>query len=281
MVNMGPVFRFLETAFAKLIRKTGLINCLPNITKVQKYFEYLTHKKLCEKNVIELGTRRNCRINKIASYRKGFVSKKIGKNKTVKYFRVSSSKETRIEKSLLVKFIFLKNLWVGNSKENSYQRTFNQTSNSNQKPRINFTPWKVSKYGVFSSPNTGKHGPENTPYLDTFHAVFSEPDNWFRISKSVTCFSNSLFNPYVLNAHFLYPLKTLYSRADLLCFRIKNFWSDYATLEDTVATLYMQLLFLFSFRLIWNLWKWAKRKFYHFLLLSWLYTLWIKLLNTS
>ena len=37
---------------------------------------------------------------------------------------------------------------------------------------------KVSKYGVFSGqyflvfgPNTGKCGPEKTPYLDTFHAV--------------------------------------------------------------------------------------------------------------
>ena len=36
----------------------------------------------------------------------------------------------------------------------------------------------MSKYGVFSgpyfpvfSPNTGKYGPEKTPYLDTFHAV--------------------------------------------------------------------------------------------------------------
>ena len=27
------------------------------------------------------------------------------------------------------------------------------------------------KYGLFSSPNTGKYGPEKTPYLDTFHAV--------------------------------------------------------------------------------------------------------------
>ena len=27
--------------------------------------------------------------------------------------------------------------------------------------------WKVSKYGF--SPNTGKYGPEITPYLDTFH----------------------------------------------------------------------------------------------------------------
>ena len=36
----------------------------------------------------------------------------------------------------------------------------------------------MSKYGVFSgpyfpifSPNTGKFGPEKTPYLDNFHAV--------------------------------------------------------------------------------------------------------------
>ena len=53
------------------------------------------------------------------------------------------------------------------------------------------TAWKVSKYGGFSgpyfaafglnteryelspvfSPNTGKYGPEKTPYLDTFHTV--------------------------------------------------------------------------------------------------------------
>ena len=29
------------------------------------------------------------------------------------------------------------------------------------------------KYEVISGPNTGKHGPEITPYLDTFHAVRS------------------------------------------------------------------------------------------------------------
>ena len=40
------------------------------------------------------------------------------------------------------------------------------------------TTWKVSKYGVVSGPyfsvfwlNTGKYGPEITPYLATFHAV--------------------------------------------------------------------------------------------------------------
>ena len=30
---------------------------------------------------------------------------------------------------------------------------------------------KVSKYAVFSGPNTGKYVSEETPYLDTFHAV--------------------------------------------------------------------------------------------------------------
>ena len=37
----------------------------------------------------------------------------------------------------------------------------------------------MSKYGVFPGPyfyvfglNTGKYGPENYPYLDTFHAVY-------------------------------------------------------------------------------------------------------------
>ena len=34
-----------------------------------------------------------------------------------------------------------------------------------------FTAWKVSKYGVISCPNTGKYGPEITPYLGHFHAV--------------------------------------------------------------------------------------------------------------
>ena len=42
----------------------------------------------------------------------------------------------------------------------------------------NDTAWNVTKYGVISgpyflvfSPNTGKHGPEITRYLLTFHAV--------------------------------------------------------------------------------------------------------------
>ena len=33
------------------------------------------------------------------------------------------------------------------------------------------TAWKVSKCVVFSSPNTGKYGPEKIPCLDTFHGV--------------------------------------------------------------------------------------------------------------
>ena len=43
---------------------------------------------------------------------------------------------------------------------------------------IDYTAWKVSKYGVISGSyfptanlKTGKYGPEIAPYLDTFHAV--------------------------------------------------------------------------------------------------------------
>ena len=39
-----------------------------------------------------------------------------------------------------------------------------------QKIEIN-TDWKESKYGFFSGPNAGKYRPEDTPYLNTFHAV--------------------------------------------------------------------------------------------------------------
>ena len=45
--------------------------------------------------------------------------------------------------------------------------------------RCQFWAGQVSKYGVISgpyfpvsSPNTGKYGPEITPYLDTFHTVW-------------------------------------------------------------------------------------------------------------
>ena len=47
--------------------------------------------------------------------------------------------------------------------------------------QVTLTAWKVFNYGVFSgpyfpvfSPNTGKYGPEKTPYLDTFHTVADE-----------------------------------------------------------------------------------------------------------
>ena len=43
---------------------------------------------------------------------------------------------------------------------------------------ISFTAWKVSKYGVISDPyfpvfglNTGKYGPEITPYLAAYYAA--------------------------------------------------------------------------------------------------------------
>ena len=59
-------------------------------------------------------------------------------------------------------------------KRESWER--NKVKTHNFYLRINYivtniTAWKVSKYGVISGPNTGKYGPEKTPYLDTFHAA--------------------------------------------------------------------------------------------------------------
>ena len=41
------------------------------------------------------------------------------------------------------------------------------------------TAWRVSKYGVFSGANAGKYGPEKTPYLDTYHVVWSKKTEAF------------------------------------------------------------------------------------------------------
>ena len=51
-------------------------------------------------------------------------------------------------------------------------------------PWKHYTAWKVSKYGFFSGPNTGKYGPEKTSYLDTFHAVLGEYINQKRINAN-------------------------------------------------------------------------------------------------
>lgn len=72
--------------------------------------------------------------NFLIENRENFVSENFEKNNTVNYFRVRNAKDRKMEKSIFAKFSFLKNLRVGNSKENSYQRTFNRivTQRNNQ-----------------------------------------------------------------------------------------------------------------------------------------------------
>ena len=50
---------------------------------------------------------------------------------------------------------------------------------------MNSTEWKVFKYGVSSgpyfpifNPNTGKYGPEKTPYLDTSRSANNYRCKW-------------------------------------------------------------------------------------------------------
>ena len=61
-------------------------------------------------------------------------------------------------------------------KKVKYQKSNNNLYHWHKSPcrKTTFTAWKVSKYGVISGPyfpvfglNTGKYGPELTPYLDT------------------------------------------------------------------------------------------------------------------
>ena len=71
----------------------------------------------------------------------------------------------------------------------SHYYIFNKTRWSDTKTgscHENNTAWKVSKYGVFSSPNTGKFGPEKPPYLDTFQAVHTKYLQKWRNDFSVT-----------------------------------------------------------------------------------------------
>ena len=73
------------------------------------------------------------------------------------------------------RWIYIKN--KSNYKTNVTHNFYFQRTVS-LKSAVSRTAWKMSKYGVISgpylpvfSPDTGKYGPEITPYLDTFHAV--------------------------------------------------------------------------------------------------------------
>ena len=44
---------------------------------------------------------------------------------------------------------------------------------------------RIRTVSVFS-PNTGKYGPEKTPYLDNFHAVLNDNIIWCKYSRVIT-----------------------------------------------------------------------------------------------
>ena len=90
----------------------------------------------------------------------------------------------------VIRLIWLKLTWLSCAKvkfsENLQMFKYSKTPNM----------WKVSTDGVFSGPyfpafglNTRKHGPEKTPYLDTFHAVpkrVSETLSWKIIALKIS-----------------------------------------------------------------------------------------------
>ena len=57
---------------------------------------------------------------------------------------------------------------------------------------VNTTAWKVSKYGVISGPYFPVLGPEITPYLDTFHTVYSTATHVAYIQQKVLHFTHKI-----------------------------------------------------------------------------------------
>ena len=78
--------------------------------------------------------------------------------------------------------MFKKNRWINvyYRKRKSLLDWLFWSKNTNYQFKLKFsTTWKVPKYGVISGHyfpvfgmNTGRYGPELTPYLDTFRAVW-------------------------------------------------------------------------------------------------------------
>ena len=63
-----------------------------------------------------------------------------------------------------------------------------------------FITWKLFEYGVFSGPyfhafelNTGKYGPEKTPYLDTSHAVIIMRKIWVGFKVKIQTINSMLY----------------------------------------------------------------------------------------
>ena len=88
-----------------------------------------------------------------------------------------------------------------------------------------YSAWKLSKYGVFSSPyfpvfspNTGKYGPEITPYLDNFHAV-NASTIVINIGESNT---KTWYNPFSTVKSYLKESFTLTRLWALLCIDCVN-----------------------------------------------------------
>ena len=79
--------------------------------------------------------------------------------------------------------------------------------------------WKVSKYEDFSGPNTGKYGPETTPYLDTFHQVEDIDAKWVNpLSTNPTKWASTLKQFVGLFADELLSVFGHFVRLALRCF---------------------------------------------------------------
>ena len=96
-------------------------------------------------------------------------------------------------------FLWQHSNYFKNFKDSLKNDPFDKSSTSEY---LNTTVWNVSKYVVFSCPyfptfglNTGKYGPEKTPFLDTFHAVYI----YSNVVKKTFCFKAVFVSNVITN----------------------------------------------------------------------------------
>ena len=97
----------------------------------------------------------------------------------------------------------------------------------------------MSKYGVFSGPNTGKYRSENTPYLDTFHAVINVKDRgglWQvnETAQNVFIECEKIFLCFTSKFHFVFKYSELVQEMQANSIVISNYDSLCYSIEPKV-----------------------------------------------
>ena len=86
---------------------------------------------------------------------------------------------------------------------------------------------QIGLYFSVLSPNTGKHRPEKTPYLDTFHPLKRAEQKYFEVIERdyILCFPGNILISFVLNLNLLGGILITVHSETTPTTSLKNFWA--------------------------------------------------------